>query len=110
MQIHALDLHYQGKPNVTVAYLVVGPGGPVLVETGPGSTLKTLHARLAEFGYVPQDIKHLLVTHIHLDHAGAAGWWAQQGTQIYVHHLGAPHLIDPSKLRQRHPHLWRPHG
>ena len=98
MQIHTLDLNYQGKPGVTVAYLIVGPEGPVLVETGPGSTLITLHEGLAQHGFAPQDVKHLLVTHIHLDHAGASGWWARQGTQVYVHHIGAPHLIDPSKL------------
>lgn len=85
-------------PHAIAAYLVVGPEGPVLVETGPGSTLEALKARLAEHGYAPADVRHVLVTHIHLDHAGAAGWWAQQGAQVYVHHLGAPHLIDPSKL------------
>ncbi len=98
MEIYTLDLDYQNRPNTIAAYLVVGPGGPVLVETGPGSTLATLRQRLAEHGYSPADIGHLLVTHIHLDHAGAAGWWAQQGTEVYVHHVGAPHLIDPSKL------------
>ncbi len=68
------------------------------VETGPGSTLKNLLARLADYGYGPTDIDHVLVTHIHLDHAGAAGWWAQQGAQVYVHHVGAKHLIYPTKL------------
>lgn len=98
MKIHTIDLNYQNRPNTIAAYLVEGPDGPVLVETGPGSTLPHLHAGLAEYGYKPEDIKHLLVTHIHLDHAGAAGWWAQQGTQVYVHPVGAPHLIDPSRL------------
>ena len=98
MNIHTIDLHYQNRPNTIAAYLVEGPDGPVLVECGPGSTLPTLIAGLAERGYQPQDIRHLLVTHIHLDHAGAAGWWAQQGTQVYVHTFGAPHLIDPRRL------------
>ncbi|MEW5988638.1 MAG: MBL fold metallo-hydrolase [Chloroflexota bacterium] len=98
MIIHTLDLNFQDTPRAIASYLVIGPGGPVLVETGPGSTLPTLLWRLAERGYTPADIHHLLVTHIHLDHAGAAGWWAQQGTQVYVHHVGAPHLIDPSRL------------
>lgn len=98
MQIHTLDLDFQHLGQVIASYLIVGPAGPVLVETGPGSTLAKLKARLAEHGYQPADIRHVLVTHIHLDHAGAAGWWAQQGAQIYVHHVGAPHLIDPSKL------------
>ena len=98
MQIHALDLSFQNAPRVTASYLVVGPGGPVLVETGPGSTLPELKKQLAGSGFTSSEIRHILVTHIHLDHAGAAGWWAQQGTQIYVHYVGAPHLIDPGKL------------
>jgi glyoxylase-like metal-dependent hydrolase (beta-lactamase superfamily II) len=98
MEIHTLDLNFRDTPNTIASYLVVGPGGPVLIETGPGSTLTTLHKRLAEHGYRPGDIKYVLVSHIHLDHAGAAGWWAQQGSQVFVHRVGAPHLIDPSKL------------
>lgn len=98
MKIYTLDLNYQNVPQAIAAYLIVGPEGPVLVETGPGSTLATLTAKLAEHGYAPHDIQHLLVTHIHLDHAGAAGWWAQHGTQVYVHHFGAKHLIDPTNL------------
>jgi glyoxylase-like metal-dependent hydrolase (beta-lactamase superfamily II) len=98
MEIHTLDLHFLQQPQTIASYLVIGPDGPVLVETGPMSTLDTLHERLAEHGLSPADVKHVLVTHIHLDHAGAAGWWARQGAQIYVHHVGAPHLIDPSRL------------
>jgi len=98
LDIYTLDLNFLDIPRVIASYLVVGPEGPVLVETGPGSTLGTLTARLAEHGFAPGDIRHVLVTHIHLDHAGAAGWWARQGAQVYVHHVGAPHLIDPSKL------------
>lgn len=98
MNIYTLDLNFQDVPQSIASYLVVGPEGPVLVETGPSTTLDTLKARLADHGYAPADIRHVLVTHIHLDHAGAAGWWAGQGAQVYVHHVGAPHLIDPSKL------------
>lgn len=98
MEIHTLDLDFQQQPETIASYLVVGPDGPVLVETGPMSTLDTLRKRLDEHGYQPGDIKHVLLTHIHLDHAGAAGWWARQGAQIYVHHVGVPHLIDPSRL------------
>ena len=98
MQIETIDLHYRGVPRVIAAYLIEGPDGPVLVETGPGSTLSTLLAGLEDHGVAPADIRHVLVTHIHLDHAGAAGWWAGQGATVYVHPFGAPHLIDPSKL------------
>jgi glyoxylase-like metal-dependent hydrolase (beta-lactamase superfamily II) len=96
--IHPLDLRFQNSPEGIAAYLVRGTGGPVLVETGPGSTAPTLEQELARFGLTPADVHDVLVTHIHLDHAGAAGWWAQQGARIHVHHVGAPHLIDPSKL------------
>lgn len=98
MKIHTLDLDFQGVPQSIAAYLVEGPAGYALVETGPMSTLGALQQRLAEHNLDPADIRAILVTHIHLDHAGAAGWWAQQGTPIYVHSVGAPHLIDPSKL------------
>ena len=98
MKIHTLDLNFQGLSQTIAAYLVEAPDGPLLVETGPGSTLPTLQAELAKHGYTAADIKHVLVTHIHLDHAGAAGWFATQGATIYVHHFGARHLIDPSKL------------
>lgn len=97
-KVITLDLNFQGIPETIASYLIVGPDGPVLVETGPGSTLEMLIQRLDEHGFVPSDVKHVLVTHIHLDHAGAAGWWAQQGAHVYVHHVGARHLIDPSKL------------
>jgi glyoxylase-like metal-dependent hydrolase (beta-lactamase superfamily II) len=70
----------------------------VLIETGPGSTLPAILDGLAAHGIKPGDVRAILLTHIHLDHAGAAGWWAQQGTQIYVHHRGGPHLIDPRRL------------
>jgi len=98
MNLHILDTHFQGMSQVTAVYLLVGPEGPVLIESGPGSTLPAVIDALAIRGFKPGDVKHVLLTHIHLDHAGAAGWWAQQGAQIYVHHVGAPHLIDPSKL------------
>ena len=96
--IHILDLQFLGISQTIASYLLIGPEGPVLVETGPGSTLPTLRKRLTAHGVAPEDIKHVLLTHIHFDHAGAAGWWAQQGAQIYVHHFGARHLIDPAKL------------
>jgi glyoxylase-like metal-dependent hydrolase (beta-lactamase superfamily II) len=98
VKLHILDTRFQGMPHVTAVYLVIGPEGPVLIETGPASTTHTVVAALADHGYIPEDIRAALVTHIHLDHAGAAGWWAQQGVPVYVHHVGAPHLIDPSKL------------
>lgn len=98
MKLHVLDTHFQGMAEVTAVYLLIGPEGPVLVETGPSTTLPAILNALDAHGVRPADIRHVLLTHIHLDHAGAAGWWAQQGAQLYVHHVGAPHLIDPGKL------------
>jgi glyoxylase-like metal-dependent hydrolase (beta-lactamase superfamily II) len=96
--IHTIDLQFLGQTESTASFLVLGPEGPVLIETGPGSTLKTLLPALNNFGVSPSDIKDVLISHIHLDHGGAAGWWAQQGARVHVHYIGAPHLIDPSKL------------
>lgn len=97
-RIEILDLDFRHTAGAIGAFLVVGDQGPVLVETGPGSTLPTLFARLRERGHEPGDVRNVLVTHIHFDHAGAAGWWANQGARIFVHPNGAPHLVDPSKL------------
>jgi len=72
--------------------------GGILVECGPGSTLPALLAGLAAFGLQPGQISDVLLTHIHLDHAGSAGWWAEQGARIHVHPAGAPHLLNPHKL------------
>ena len=96
--IHTIDLHYLGIPKAIAAYVVIGPDGPVLVEAGPSSTLTHLVDGLAALSLKPGDIRHALVTHIHLDHAGAAGHLARNGTRIWVHEFGAPHLVDPSKL------------
>jgi len=96
--IHTLDLMYLGEGRSIASYLLVGRDGPVLIETGPGSTFEQLVSALAAHGYSPLDVKHALVTHIHFDHAGAAGLLAQHGTTIHVHEFGAQHLIDPSKL------------
>jgi glyoxylase-like metal-dependent hydrolase (beta-lactamase superfamily II) len=93
-----LDLNFQGRKQAIASYLIPHSSGVVLVECGPGSTLATLQAALAEGGYSPRDVTHLLLTHIHLDHAGAAGWLARQGAEVYVHPVGAPHMLNPEKL------------
>ncbi len=97
-RIATLDLNFQDIPECVAAFLVYAPDGPILVECGPSTSRPNLVAALAEHGIQPEQIKAVLVTHIHLDHSGSVGWWAQQGAQVYVHAQGAPHLIDPSKL------------
>jgi glyoxylase-like metal-dependent hydrolase (beta-lactamase superfamily II) len=100
MKIHTLDLDFQGIATAIASYLVEGPGGPVLVETGPSTTRRRLVEALERHGVAPGDVRDVLVTHIHLDHAGDAGWWASQGARIHVHRNGARHLVDPSRLLQ----------
>lgn len=96
--IYTLDLTFQGIPGAIASYLIPLKEGAALVECGPGSTLPALQAGLRQHGYDEKDIRAVFLTHIHLDHAGAAGWLARQGAQIYVHPAGASHLINPEKL------------
>ena len=96
--IHTLDLDFQGTPGAIASYLVPHAGGGVLVESGPGSTTGALEVGLAEHGLTPGDVTDVLLTHIHLDHAGAAGWLAERGATVHAHHVGAPHLLSPEKL------------
>src|SRR5688500_5608127 len=99
-RVVTLDLNFQGRPHAIASYLIRHPKGDgvVLIESGPGSTRAGLEAGLAKEGLSPHDVTHLLLTHIHLDHAGAAGWLARQGADVYVHPVGAPHMLDPEKL------------
>jgi glyoxylase-like metal-dependent hydrolase (beta-lactamase superfamily II) len=96
--IHTIDLNFQNKTQAIACYLIRSGDAVVLIESGPGSTLPALEAGLAVQGLTPRDVTHVLLTHIHLDHAGAAGWLSQQGARIYVHPNGAPHMLNPEKL------------
>lgn len=97
-RILTLDLNFQGKTQAIASYLIRDGDAVVLIECGPGSALSALEAGLAQEGLSPRDVTHVLLTHIHLDHAGAAGWFSRQGAEIYVHPIGAPHLLNPEKL------------
>ena len=96
--IVTIDLHFQDKTQAISSYLIRHNDGAVLVESGPGSTLPSLEAGLSKLGLSTRGITHVLLSHIHLDHAGAAGWLSRQGAQIFVHPNGAPHLLNPEKL------------
>ncbi len=98
MRIHTLDRCFQGVPGLIAAYLVESGGEFALIETGPGSTLAALRDGICAAGVDESVIKKVFVTHLHLDHAGAAGWFAQNGATIYCHPNAARHLIDPAKL------------
>ncbi len=97
-RIVTIDLHFQDRMQAIASYLIRSGDAVVLIESGPGSTISSLESGLANEGLSPRDVTHVLLTHIHLDHAGAAGWLSQQGAQIYVHPIGAPHMLNPEKL------------
>jgi glyoxylase-like metal-dependent hydrolase (beta-lactamase superfamily II) len=95
-----IDTYHQGQPGVVGSYLLDGPHGLGLVDVGSGATVDNLLAGVRAAGFDPLHIERILLTHIHLDHAGAAGALvaALPRAQVYVHRLGAPHLIDPTRL------------
>ena len=97
-RILTIDLNFQNKSQAIASYLIRHNDGAVLIESGPGSTLPALETALAKENLSLRGITHVLLTHIHLDHAGAAGWLSRQGAEIYVHPNGAPHLLNPEKL------------
>jgi glyoxylase-like metal-dependent hydrolase (beta-lactamase superfamily II) len=100
--LRLLDLDFGGLPHAVGVYLVDTDDGLALFDCGPSSTLPALEAGLAEHGLELTDIRHLLLSHIHLDHAGAAGSIVRKhpGLSVWVSAIGAPHLVDPSRLER----------
>ena len=96
--IHVLDTQHLGRPGIIAATLLETEDGPVLFDTGPESTFKNVASELSRLGIEPRDVRHVFLSHIHFDHAGAAWRFGELGATIYVHPRGAPHLIDPAKL------------
>ncbi len=98
--VRLIDLHHQGVERVIGAYLVETSDGLAIFDCGPTSALPTLVAGLREHGVELADLRHLLLSHIHLDHAGAAGAIVREHPHVQVHvsAIGAPHLVDPSRL------------
>jgi glyoxylase-like metal-dependent hydrolase (beta-lactamase superfamily II) len=94
-----IDLHHQA-PGIVGCYLLDSDDGPALFDCGPTTCIPALETGLAERGLELGDVRHLLLSHIHLDHAGAAGVLVREhpGLQVHVSEIGAPHLIDPSRL------------
>jgi glyoxylase-like metal-dependent hydrolase (beta-lactamase superfamily II) len=95
-----ISLPFQGEEEIIGSYLLAGDGELALIDPGPTSTLEALLAGIREAGFDPQDLTHILVTHVHLDHAGVVGSLARRiaRAQVYVHSQGIPHLLDTSKL------------
>ena len=101
MIVHTADLELMGAPGVVAAYVIESSDGLIVVDCGPGSTLATLRSAVAKLGYAVADIRHILLTHIHLDHAGGTGQLAlETGATVYVHSRGATHLLNPARLMQ----------
>lgn len=98
--VHRVDLDWNGLPGQVAAYLVADRDALAVVETGPTSTLPALLSAVAELGRAPEEITHVLVTHVHLDHAGGAGTLLRHAprAKVHVHPRGARHLADPSRL------------
>jgi glyoxylase-like metal-dependent hydrolase (beta-lactamase superfamily II) len=94
-----VDTRHDGRPGAIAAYVVPGPE-PVLVDPGPATVLPRLDEALREIGIPLREIRHVALTHVHLDHAGATGHLAraQPGLQVHVHEAGAAHMADPERL------------
>jgi glyoxylase-like metal-dependent hydrolase (beta-lactamase superfamily II) len=95
-----LSLPFQNESGILGPYVLAGQNDVALIDPGPSTTVPALLASLQEVGFEPQDVTHLLLTHIHLDHAGATGELVHRMPKatIYVHSSGAPHLVDPTKF------------
>jgi len=95
-----IDLLHLGRERVIASYLLDTTDGPALLDCGPTTCVDALEAGLAAHGLALTDVRHLLLTHIHLDHAGAAGVLVRKhpGLQVHVSPIGAPHLVEPERL------------
>jgi glyoxylase-like metal-dependent hydrolase (beta-lactamase superfamily II) len=96
--IHVLDTRHLGRPGIIASTLLETNDGPALFDTGPESTFENVASELGKIGVEPRHVRHVFLSHIHFDHAGAAWRFAELNATVYVHPRGAPHLIDPAKL------------
>jgi len=100
--LEPLDLLHLGRERVIGVYLLETDDGLALFDCGPSTCVPALKDRLREHGLELGDVRHLLLSHIHLDHAGAAGILVREhpALQVHVSPIGAPHLVDPSRLER----------
>jgi glyoxylase-like metal-dependent hydrolase (beta-lactamase superfamily II) len=103
-----LDLNFYGVKGVIASVILHGPGGAAIIDPGPASTLPVLRAGLERAGIALADVRDIVLTHIHLDHAGATGTLVREhpSLRVHVHEKGAPHMVDPSKLMASATRLW----
>lgn len=106
--IQTLDDMWMGRPRSISTALMESDGHRAIVDPGPGSTLKTLREQLQAHSLSVSDLDAILLTHIHLDHAGSTGALVRENPRlvVYVHTRGAPHMIDPTKLLASAVRLW----
>jgi glyoxylase-like metal-dependent hydrolase (beta-lactamase superfamily II) len=95
-----IDLNFLGYPEIIATAVLQSAAGVALIDPGPSTTLENLRAALQRKGIATADVRQLLLTHIHLDHAGVTGTLVRENPaiEVFVHERGAPHMIDPSKL------------
>jgi glyoxylase-like metal-dependent hydrolase (beta-lactamase superfamily II) len=95
-----IDLNFLGRPGIIATAILQSSSGVALVDPGPSTTLPGLKSQLAGKGIGLGDIRQILLTHIHLDHAGCAGILMEDcpHAELLVHERGAPHMVDPAKL------------
>lgn len=95
-----VDLLFLGRPEIIATAILRGAGGVALIDPGPSTTIETLRAALSQKGIELGEVRQLLLTHIHLDHAGATGALVKEvpSIEVIVHERGAPHMVDPTKL------------
>src|SRR5678815_4827760 len=98
--IHILDTKHLGRPGIIAATALETNDGIALFDTGSAATFENIASAMRAAGFAPNDVRHVFLSHIHLDHAGAAWCFAEQGATVHVHPRGARHLIDPSKLME----------
>jgi glyoxylase-like metal-dependent hydrolase (beta-lactamase superfamily II) len=96
--VSPIDLHWLDRPGAISSWVIPTQEGPVLIDPGPASTLPALQQGVANLGWAMEELAGVLLTHIHLDHAAAAGDLAALNIPVYVHPVGQRHLIDPSRL------------
>ena len=97
-KIHILDLDFLDEEFAIASFLIESKEGLILIESGPESTFNHLKNAIQQKGFNWKDVKHVLLTHIHFDHAGAAWKFAENGAKIYVHPIGLTHLENPERL------------
>ncbi len=95
-----ISLPFLGEEEIIGSYLLAGNNELAIIDPGPGSTIESLFDAIKQAGFNPEDVTHLLATHVHLDHAGAVGSLVKRmpKAKVYAHSKGIPHLLDTTKV------------